>query len=237
MTSSRPTAPVDRTILRGRAVLPDRIIEDAVVVCEAGLIVWVGPTTDAAADVRADAPALDEGVTLLPGLVDLHNHGGGGSSFPDAATAQEALVAAREHRAYGTTSMLGSLVTADAATLVQRAGVLADLVERGDLIGIHLEGPFLSEVRCGAQNPADMLAGSAELVREIAAAGRGAFATMTPCSVAASMSMLSTPMPARPTMTRSDAASNTSRLTSVPERTMSPFASETAFTNASPSTS
>ena len=36
--------------------------------------------------------------------------------------------------------------------------------------GIHLEGPFLSEARCGAQNPSDMLTGDADLVRAIVAA-------------------------------------------------------------------
>lgn len=65
----------------------------------------------------------------------------------------------------------------------------------------------------------------------------GALATMTPWSVAASMSMLSTPMPARPTMTSSEAASNTASFTSVPERTISALASLTASSSASPSTS
>ena len=65
----------------------------------------------------------------------------------------------------------------------------------------------------------------------------GAFATMTPWSVAASMSMLSTPMPARPTMTSSLAASKTASFTSVPDRTISALASATASSSASPSAS
>ncbi|MEK8228155.1 hypothetical protein NKG05_21875 [Oerskovia sp. M15] len=70
-------------------------------------------------------------------------------------------------------------MTAERETLLRRVATLADLGDAGEIAGIHLEGPFLSEVRCGAQNPLDMLAGDPELVRAIAAAGRGHLRTMT----------------------------------------------------------
>lgn len=171
-------------VLRGRVVTPDRVIEDGAVVIERERIVWVGAVASAtapgalAAAVAATA-APTPGTILLPGLVDLHNHGGGGASFPDAIDADDARRAAREHLTHGTTSLVASLVTADADTLVRQTALLADLVDAGELAGIHLEGPFLSRARCGAQNPADMVPGDAELVRRIATAARGHLVTMT----------------------------------------------------------
>ena len=170
-------------VLRGRVVTPLEVIGDGAVVIEGARIVWVGSVASAtapaalAALVAATAPA--PGTTLLPGLVDLHNHGGGGASFPDATSLDDVRRAAREHLSHGTTSLVASLVTAEAATLVARTSLLAEAVGAGDLVGIHLEGPFLSPARCGAQNPRDMLSGDAALVRRIAAAAHGSLVTMT----------------------------------------------------------
>ena len=182
-SSSGEAPPAGRTALRGRVVTPQEVLEDGVVVLDGPVIAWVGERRDAAAagyaaEVEAAAEPA-EGQVVLPGLVEVHNHGGGGASFPDAADAQEALVAVREHRRHGTTSLVASLVTAERETLLRRVATLAELGDAGEIAGIHLEGPFLSEVRCGAQNPHDMLAGDPDLVRAIAEAGRGHVRTMT----------------------------------------------------------
>jgi len=176
-----PGAP---TVLRGRVVAGDQVIEDGAVVIEADQILWVGAVASLpaqaalAADISA-TPPRQPGTTLLPGLIDLHCHGGGGASFPDASTAAEARRAARAHLTHGTTSLLASLVTADADTLLTRVALLADLADAGELAGIHLEGPFLSPLRCGAQSVADMVPGDTDLIRRIATAARGHLATMT----------------------------------------------------------
>lgn len=174
-------ASADRTspapCLRGRVVLPGRVLEDGLVMVEGDRISWVGPV--AQAPTGAVVPERDDSVTLLPGLVDIHCHGGGGASFPDATDVETARQAAREHLRHGTTSLVGSLVTADAETLLARTAILADLADGGDLVGIHLEGPFLSRARCGAQDPRLMVAGDAALVRELARVARGHLATMT----------------------------------------------------------
>ncbi|WP_123307206.1 N-acetylglucosamine-6-phosphate deacetylase [Cellulomonas sp. PhB143] len=180
---SRATEQVPPTVLRGRVVTPSALVPDGVVVVEGDRLAFVGTVADAAgsrwAQAVAGAAAPAGGTTLLPGLVDLHDHGGGGASFPDAATADEARVAVREHLRHGTTTLLASLVTADRATLLSRVATLAGLAEAGEIAGLHLEGPFLSPARCGAQNPADMLDGDADLVAEVARAARGTLRTMT----------------------------------------------------------
>ncbi|MCA5893820.1 amidohydrolase family protein [Isoptericola sp. NEAU-Y5] len=170
---------------RGRVVTPHDVIDDGAVVVSDGTILWVGPVSaalhaDPAVRAAVEASADPEaGATVLPGLVDLHNHGGGGASFPDARDAAEAMVAVREHRRHGTTTMLASLVTADRETLLARAAMLADLVEAGEIAGIHAEGPFLSRERRGAQSPDDLLPGDAALARELGEAARGSLRTMT----------------------------------------------------------
>ena len=166
--------------VRGRVVTPTKVIADGVVVVRAETIEWVGAAVDAAAAGWPGAPdPVEHPVTVLPGLVDIHTHGGGGASYPDASTPQEALIAVREHRAHGTTTLVASLVTAAPDTLRQRVSVLTALAEAGEIAGIHLEGPFVSTVRCGAQDPALIQAPDADLTRELAVLARGYLVTMT----------------------------------------------------------
>jgi N-acetylglucosamine-6-phosphate deacetylase len=94
---------------------------------------------------------------VLPGFVDMHVHGGGGTSFTEG-TAGDARRAAEFHRRNGTTTMLASLVTAPLADLEARAAMLAGLAREGVIAGLHLEGPFLAAARCGAQDPRHMIA-------------------------------------------------------------------------------
>lgn len=168
-------------LLRGRVVLPEVMIDDGVVVARGDRLVFVGPAAEARDAGFGDRlsqvpPSYDY---LLPGLVDLHNHGGGGVGFSDAADAGQALAGVLEHRRHGTTTMLASLVTADPESLVARVAMLAELAEAGEIAGIHVEGPFLSAERCGAQDPALLRDGDAALVRDLAKVARGHLATMT----------------------------------------------------------
>ena len=113
MMGRMTTAASAPLVLRGRVVTPDAVLLDAAVVVEGDRLTWVGPVETATAppalaDAVRAAPAPAPGTTLLPGLVDLHNHGGGGASFPDAATADVARRAVREHLVHGTTTLVAS---------------------------------------------------------------------------------------------------------------------------------
>lgn len=167
-------------LVRGDLVVPDGVIADGAVLSEDGVITWVGPAREApraGIEAALDAPAPDRFV--LPGLVDLHDHGGGGASFPDATTPEEVRTAVGEHRGHGTTHLLASLVTASPETLRERVALLADAADAGLIAGIHLEGPFLSTARCGAQDPDLIIDGDPALTRELLELGRGHVATMT----------------------------------------------------------
>lgn len=166
-------------VFRGDVVTPEEVVVDGVVVTDGGVIAWVGPVAEAPRgfEDRLQGPPPDQ--LVLPGLVDLHDHGGGGVSFPDATDLDQVRTAVAEHAAHGTAHMLASLVTASPDTLRQRVATLADAADAGLIAGIHLEGPFLSVARCGAQDPDLIIDGDAALTRELLELGRGHVATMT----------------------------------------------------------
>lgn len=89
---------------------------------------------------------------LVPGFIDLHGHGGGGFAHDEGVEGMRGTIAT--HRAHGTTRSVISLVTNPLARLRTSLSEVADLVAEDPLIlGSHLEGPFLSPRRRGAQNP------------------------------------------------------------------------------------
>ncbi|WP_156250000.1 N-acetylglucosamine-6-phosphate deacetylase [Pseudactinotalea terrae] len=169
-------------VIRGAVVTPEAVLPDGAVVVDDGVVAWVGEASAAPGagwgEAVAAIPAAPEHV-VLPGLVDLHNHGGGGASFPDATDLQQVRTAVEEHRAHGTRHMLASLVTAAPAVLRERVALLADAADQGLIAGIHLEGPFLSVARCGAQDPELIIDADAALTRELLELGRGHIVTMT----------------------------------------------------------
>ncbi|CAL9534298.1 N-acetylgalactosamine-6-phosphate deacetylase [Streptomyces sp. enrichment culture] len=117
---------------------------------EAGQIVVDGPRIAAQAPENAHVINLDAH-WIVPGFVDLHNHGGGGASFA-GGTAEDVLKGVETHRRHGTTTVVASAVTGDLDFLARHAGMLAELAQQGDIAGIHFEGPFISPCRKGAHD-------------------------------------------------------------------------------------
>ncbi|MFI6084049.1 N-acetylglucosamine-6-phosphate deacetylase [Streptomyces sp. NPDC051217] len=169
-------ARAESTVLAGaRVVLPTGVVENGRVRVEGGRITEAGPTASAtgAASVEGDAGALDlTGHWVVPGFVDMHNHGGGGASFT-SGDADAVLKGVRTHQEHGTTTLVASTVTGEMDFLAQRAGFLSELVEQGDLAGIHFEGPFISPCRKGAHSEALLRDPDPAEVRKLLDAARG----------------------------------------------------------------
>ena len=128
---------------------------------------------------RPPEGAADLGEKLIvPGFVDIHVHGGGGGSF-SATDDGDAKRAVDFHASRGTTTMLGSLVTAPAAELRRSVAILAELVEDGLIAGIHLEGPWLSERRCGAHDVRQLRDPDPEELLTLLKIGRGMIKMIT----------------------------------------------------------
>lgn len=146
----------------GRVVLPDRIMERGAVLLDRGLIKGVGQLDQVADLIDPGLPAsLQEidcrGKLICPGFVDLHIHGGAGADVMDG-TPQALETIARHCASQGTTGFLATTLTAPAEDLERILSVVHQWVrslpgESGArLLGVHLEGPFLSAAFKGAQN-------------------------------------------------------------------------------------
>jgi N-acetylglucosamine-6-phosphate deacetylase len=89
--------------------------------------------------------------TLTPGFVDIHVHGGGGSSFTDGPEAIAAGLAA--HRRHGTTRSVVSLVSARPSDIRRQVADVRHVMAHDPLVlGVHLEGPFLAGSHRGAHD-------------------------------------------------------------------------------------
>ena len=139
------------TYLAARIVTPDDVLERAWIQLVAGDIFAIGRRSTGM-PANGERPEDLGDVTLVPGFVDIHTHGGGGATYSTTDPEQARKVAAF-HARHGTTTTMASLVTAPLDTLVSQTACLADLVTDGVIAGVHLEGPFLSAARCGAHEP------------------------------------------------------------------------------------
>jgi N-acetylglucosamine-6-phosphate deacetylase len=156
-----------------QVVTPARILAPGWLHLDGDRVVEVG---EGAPPRRPDVDLGD--VTVVPGFVDLHVHGGGGASF-ESGTSDAADVVAATHLAHGTTSMAASLVTDTRERMVDAVRELALLVQDGRLAGVHLEGPWLSPQRSGAHQPGSLTAPDPASVDALLAAGDGAVRMVT----------------------------------------------------------
>jgi N-acetylglucosamine-6-phosphate deacetylase len=171
--------PRDSRLLTGGMIVTPRGVLTSGWIRLAGNLVDAVGTGDPPEWLAPEWPAVDlRGQWVLPGFVDMHVHGGGGASFTEG-TEDDARKAAEFHRAQGTTSMLASLVTAPLAELEARSALLAGLADDGLIDGLHLEGPFLSPARRGAQDPRHMIAPDVAVFECLHAAARGHLRVIT----------------------------------------------------------
>ena len=147
------------------------------VLCEGGRIVAIG------ADLEpGDARVIEAGgYTVGPGLIDIHVHGGGGHSFFTRDAARIAAYSAWAPR-NGVTAFLASTVGDDPGGTAAILAALAPAVSAtsgAEMLGFHLEGPFINPARRGAF-PANVLRAPALAEwTQLAEAGRGAIRQVT----------------------------------------------------------
>ena len=142
---------------RHLVLVADRVFDGArwhahgALLIEAGRILGVAR----AGDVHNDWPrrTLPRGTILAPGFVDLQVNGGGGVLLNDAPTADVMAAIARAHRRFGTTGCLPTFITDDIARTKAAIAAAKQAAGTDTIIGLHLEGPFLSPKRAGIHPP------------------------------------------------------------------------------------
>ena len=140
------TAPV---LLSGHILTPTGFVRGTLTFADGRIESLHGQPVDEA-DVRADTATP----VLLPGFIDLHVHGGGGADTMDAGAAGQTL--ARLHARHGTTALLATTMTAPMANIEAALRALAPAIAQRQagsarLLGVHLEGPYISPDKLGAQ--------------------------------------------------------------------------------------
>ena len=95
-----------------------------------------------------------DGQLLLPGFIDVQVNGGGGVLFNDAPTVETIRTIGASHRKFGTTGFLPTLISDELSVVEAAIAAANEALAAGvpGLLGIHIEGPFLSPVKRGAHD-------------------------------------------------------------------------------------
>jgi N-acetylglucosamine-6-phosphate deacetylase len=130
---------------------------NASVLIEGAEIKCVLPQSELPADLCTHR--LPAGVWLAPGFIDLQVNGGGDVLFNDSPTPEAIMTIAGAHRKFGTTALLPTFITDTRGKMrAAMAAVLEALDREPSVLGIHLEGPFLSPEKAGVHDPGLMRA-------------------------------------------------------------------------------
>jgi len=153
-------------------VLTERGFEpDVCVIVEDGHIVAVLHGPPPHTGTRID---LENGY-LVPGFIDVQVNGGGGVLFNTAPSVEGIAAIARAHRRYGTTGFLPTLISDTDATLRRAIAATREAIAAGvpGVLGIHLEGPFLSPERAGVHAPRHFRVPDADDIAQVTALDLG----------------------------------------------------------------
>lgn len=141
-----------RQSIKGRAFVRGSFHNDCVITIDAGTIADIQME-----GAREGTPSGD--TVILPGFIDVHVHGGGGADFMDGSR-QAIETVTGFHARHGTAAVAATTLSASSQDISRavRAVAVQNSPKRGcaEVVGIHLEGPYLNPRRCGAQDRASI---------------------------------------------------------------------------------
>ncbi len=138
-------------IINGKILTPQGWLKDGSIIIRDGKILEV--TNCDLAIIGAEI--IDaKGMYVLPGGVEIHAHGGGGRDFQEG-TEEAFLTAAAAHAKHGTTSIFPTLSSSTIPMIEKAVETCEKLMKEpsSGILGLHLEGPYLSPIKAGAQVP------------------------------------------------------------------------------------
>lgn len=167
-------------LIGGEIITPFRIVKNGTVVIQDGTILDIGKAADV--KIPDECEVIDiSGNKVVPGFVDLLVHGGGGRGFSDEDPESIKIVADYFLR-HGSTTVLASLFAKPKEQLLADLRRIADYIVANpdsNVIGIHMEGPYLNPVLKGAMNEGYLWKPTVESWDEMWEASRGLIKIMT----------------------------------------------------------
>lgn len=153
MTTLSPTMHSTEILLTNARVLtPHGWRDDLAVLVKDGFIVALIDASDA--HVQTASKQDLRGAMLLPGFIDVQVNGGGGVLFNEAPTVEAIRAIGAAHRKFGTTGFLPTLISDDVDVMRKALAAVAQALAEAvpGVLGIHLEGPYLSTARKGVHD-------------------------------------------------------------------------------------
>jgi N-acetylglucosamine-6-phosphate deacetylase len=165
-----------------RILTPEEELTNSILLVENGRITAIGHRDK----VRVPAGAVDyvaSGMTVVPGFIDLHIHGAGGHDVMEANARALDRITSTVAR-HGTTSIVATTVTAPvedtchslegiASYIRQHEATSDHALAAAEILGIHLEGPFISKAKRGVHPPDSIAKPSVETLNTLLAAADG----------------------------------------------------------------
>ena len=145
-------------IINGTIITPLQLLEDKVISIEKGKITGIGDKKNIFESAEIEIIDAGEGF-IAPGFIDIHVHGGGGSDVMDGKYEAIKRVAAT-HSRFGTTAFLPTTMAMSKDKIIKSLKSINEVFVKGtgaaEILGVHLEGPYINPLKKGAQRKEDI---------------------------------------------------------------------------------